>query len=167
MHGGHMKHYVILKKGNVIVAVDLVTETSGDEIRSMQADGFEIVNESTSAQNSKEAIDKYTQSLKSSSGSNTHAIAYESRYKTAKFVSQLISIFGWLTFISGVGIALFGLASGNNYYGFDLWTAIALATPGFATIVSGLFLVATGQVMRATIDNADHTYQIFTHLKQN
>ncbi|WP_418641473.1 hypothetical protein ACNUDM_08295 [Vibrio chaetopteri] len=91
---------------------------------------------------------------------------YESKYKTAQFVSQLISGFGWFIFACGILIILIGLDSGSGRYGFNIWQAIAAATPGFVTLVSGLFLVASGQVMRATIDNADHTNQILSHLKQ-
>lgn len=38
--------------------------------------------------------------------------------------------------------------------------------PGIGVAVSGLFLVASGEVMRASVDNADHTREILKVVSQ-
>ncbi|MEZ8535972.1 hypothetical protein AB9R81_23010 [Vibrio cyclitrophicus] len=157
-----MNSYVVLKKGATKVAVDIVIETAGEEIRGLQSDGFEIVADNIQAENSQEALAK-TEEM---NGVTNSEVDYQSKYKTAQFVSMLISFFGWLTFAVGILLTITGLGSSSGRYGFDIWQAIALVTPGFTTLVSGLFLVATSQVMRATVDNADHSFQILVKINQ-
>lgn len=160
-----MNYYVVLQKGTTKVAVDIVVETAGDEIRGLQSDGFEIIAENIEAKNSQEALAK-TEKLSGVTKQTHSEVGYESKYKTAQFISKLITFFGWLTFAVGLLLTLTGFSSGSGRYGFDIWQAVAFATPGFATLVSGLFLVATSQVMKATVDNADHSYQILIKLNQ-
>ena len=157
-----MNSYVVLKKGATKVAVDIVIETAGEEIRGLQSDGFEIVADNIQAENSQEALAK-TEEV---NGVTNSEVDYQSKYKTAQFVSTLISFFGWLTLAVGILLTITGLGSGSGRYGFDIWQAIALVTPGFTTLVSGLFLVATSQVMKATVDNADHSFQILVKINQ-
>jgi len=90
---------------------------------------------------------------------------YESDYKTARGIASLISFLGWVSVAIGVILALtifIGLSS--QRYGVAESIFISLL-PSIGLVISGLFLVAAGQVTRATVDNADHTREILIHLK--
>jgi len=80
---------------------------------------------------------------------------YHSEYSTARKISMLISFLGWVVFAGGVIAAFSGMARG-----------LLTSLPGLGIAVSGLFLVAAGQVTRATVDNADHTREILNHLQE-
>ncbi|CAH0533228.1 hypothetical protein VST7929_01092 [Vibrio stylophorae] len=159
-----MNYYVIMQKGTTKIAVDIVSESAGEEIRALQSDGFKITIENVEARSSKEALEKANVSNVAMKSSQ-NLVSHESKYQIAQLVSKCISILGWLIFASGLLLALAGLGAGNGRYGFDFWLAVAGIAPGFVTLVSGLFLVATSHVMRATLDNAEHTFQILSQLK--
>ena len=94
----------------------------------------------------------------------TTSSSYESQYETGRKVATFISFLGWLFFVAGLLSALAGLASGfqDGYGG----VSIIAMLPGLGIAVSGLFLVASGQVTRATVDNADHTREILALLRE-
>lgn len=87
--------------------------------------------------------------------SSSNAAAYKSDYETARKVAMVISALGWIIVAVGV-VAAIALAAQSRYGD----SAFMLALPGLALSISGLFLVAGGQVTRATVDNADHTREI-------
>lgn len=90
---------------------------------------------------------------------------YRSEYETARKVSMFISFLGWLVFAGGVMAAFAGIASGlQSRYGGGV--SILALLPGLGIAVSGLYLVAAGQVTRAIVDNADHTREILTFLRE-
>jgi len=84
-------------------------------------------------------------------------VTYVSRYKTAIFVSNLVSFFGWVLVAMGVLFAVIGLYSSLSMIGM---------LPDLGTAVSGLFLVMGGQITKATVDNADHTREILQRLPE-
>ena len=94
----------------------------------------------------------------------TTSSSYKSEYETARKVAMFISFLGWLLFAAGILSAFAGFASGfqDGYGG----VSIIAMLPGLGIAVSGLFLVASGQVTRATVDNADHTREILALLRE-
>ena len=96
---------------------------------------------------------------------NQKSIFYRSEYETARKVSMFISFLGWVVFAGGVIAAFAGMASGlqSRYSG---GVSILAVLPGLGIAVSGLFLVAAGQATRATVDNADHTREILSLLRE-
>ncbi len=157
----HMNTYMILEKLDVRIAVNILQEGAGDEIRALQSIGFNIVENSVDAENTESALNGSSKHVNSSS---VESVNIESNYKTAKFISKLISAIGWLVFAVSIILILAAMGAANGRYGFSFWQMIAAMAPGFGAMVSGLFLVASGQVVRATVDNADHTYHIYKHL---
>jgi len=90
---------------------------------------------------------------------NKETAVYRSKYETARKVSMFISFIGWVVFVGGIIAAFSGMASGlQSRYGGGV--SILAFLPGLGIAVYGLFLVAAGQVTRATVDNADHTREI-------
>ncbi|WP_047050009.1 hypothetical protein [Vibrio mexicanus] len=168
-----MSRFQVFRNELTLKAVDMDQFTAPDEVTDYLNEGYESLG-FVSANSKQQAIENAntassilsTNTPEAMRSSKISDIGDESKYKTAQLISKIISGFGWLTFASGIFIILAALSSGSGRYGFDLWHAISLATPGFITLVSGLFLVATGQVMKATLDNADHTFYIYSHLKQ-
>lgn len=90
---------------------------------------------------------------------------YSSTYSTARSVAAIVSFFGWIL----VGIGILGVAflvdqtrdlkqlfSGMGGIG---------AIVSLLVSVAGLFLVASGQVVRGTVDNADNTGEILAIIK--
>ncbi|EHI9302748.1 hypothetical protein J9097_004401 [Vibrio vulnificus] len=163
-----MDNYQLFKNASRIEAVNMNQFTARDDVQDLLADGFMSLG-FVMASSQEDAISK--ENTASPTGNpkseQTPNIAYESNYKTAQLVSKIISGFGWFIFSLGIIGLLMSLGAGNTRYGFIMSQFIAAAAPGFVALISGLFLVAAGQVMKATVDNADHTYQIFSHLKNN
>ena len=73
-----------------------------------------------------------------------------SQYATGRKISKLISWVGWFTI---VGVIYVFIVGGHTFHFFEIISALIT---GFF----GLFLVATGQVMLAIMDNADNTSKI-------
>ncbi|WP_427982725.1 hypothetical protein [Agarivorans sp.] len=88
--------------------------------------------------------------------------SYKSDYRVAKGLSSFISGIGWIICIIGIVIALILLTQNTSY---SRSGAIISSLSGFAVSIAGLFLVAAGQITRATVDNADHTREIMLILK--
>jgi hypothetical protein len=84
---------------------------------------------------------------------------YDSTYKTARMVSQIISLIGWavvgLTFLFAF-ITLRGMGP-YGFIGFLLMLAVG--------VLGGLILVAAGQIVRATVDTADNTGKMLAIMK--
>lgn len=93
-----------------------------------------------------------------------HYADYKSKYGTARTVSIFISFLGWVVFVGGLIAAFTGMTGGlQGRYSGEVSTVALL--PGIGMAVAGLFLVAAGQVTRATVDNADHTREILNFIK--
>ena len=85
---------------------------------------------------------------------NQKAAVYRSEYEAARKVSAFISFLGWVLAALGIIAALIAASDGDARF----WAMVGVA-------ISGLFLVAAGQVTRATVDNADHTREILNLLR--
>jgi len=104
--------------------------------------------------------------LSSNSMSSTKSTGiYQSDYVVARKVAKFLSFLGWVVFVIGVIAAFAGLVAGTQAPYSDGVSLLALL-PGIGVAVSGLFLVAAGQVTRATVDNADHTREILNIIRE-
>jgi len=88
----------------------------------------------------------------------------KTNYETTKFITAIIVFFGWLIVALGFAAVVAGVSTGINT---KLSVALVSSLPGIGIIVSGLFLVALGQVIVATVDNADQTREILNILRNN
>ncbi|HFE38745.1 MAG TPA: hypothetical protein ENK06_10080 [Gammaproteobacteria bacterium] len=105
--------------------------------------------------------------LSNSNNTSSTKNSYTSRsdYEVARKVSRFISFLGWVVFALGIIVAFAGFVNGvQSRYGGGV--SIIGMLPGLGITVSGLFLVAAGQVTRATVDNADHTREILNTLRE-
>ena len=92
-----------------------------------------------------------------------NALAPEkSQYGTARTVAVFISFLGWVGFVIGVLAAIISVVSVLPYRAISILEIL----PGLGMAVSGLFLVAAGQVTRATVDNSDQTREILKVLRK-
>lgn len=90
---------------------------------------------------------------------------YQSDYDVARKISEFISFLGWVVFAIGVTTAFICLISGTQSRYGEAVSFLAIL-PGLGVAISGLFLVAAGQVTRATVDNADHTREILKVVRE-
>ncbi|MDN2662644.1 hypothetical protein OW492_04540 [Psychromonas sp. 14N.309.X.WAT.B.A12] len=162
--------YKILQKTTVTLAVDIMSERADEETKQLQEQGYKIVCYELEAQSASEAIDKWDlqNQIKSDNAKvNTKVYKpdYESNYNVAQLVTTILSFIGWCTVIVGVIIIFVGFGSMAGRYNPNFFQVIIAMTPGFITIMTGLFSVACAQFLKATVDNADQTYQILKHLK--
>lgn len=155
-----MNSYFILQKDEMFVAVDTMSSTVAEEIEALIADDYFVCSDSFWANNSNDAVLRW----KDKAGKGPKPITYKSNYETAIFVSGIITFVGWLVVAIGILVTGFGLASLSKMYSINFASFIGVAVPGIGGIISGLFLVAVGQVVKATVDNADHTRQILNRL---
>lgn len=80
-------------------------------------------------------------------------------YVTAITIGRLIAMLGWIAFLGG-WVALFGIFSAVPLLG-----VLSLGLTG-GLIAGGLSMIAAGQVVQATADNANNTKQILEHLRK-
>ncbi len=72
-------------------------------------------------------------------------------YKTAIGISKFVSFVGWLIALLSVIMVFIAFAKGGGIVG------LMAASSGFGLLLGGLFLVITGQMARATMDNANYS----------
>ncbi|EGR1752255.1 hypothetical protein P3589_22250 [Vibrio parahaemolyticus] len=59
-----MNEYIILEKDDISIAVDIVDDYAGDQIRGLQQDGFAVVCESTKAYTKDKALKLWSETKK-------------------------------------------------------------------------------------------------------
>ncbi|GLQ32612.1 hypothetical protein [Litoribrevibacter albus] len=87
------------------------------------------------------------------------SLGYQSSYSSARTIADVLSVIGWLTVVIGVFSALALASQGSS---FDVFAML----PGLGLVISGLFMVVAAQVTRAIVDNADHTREILSLLRE-
>ena len=146
-----------------MIKVDEFAKTKGldpDKVVKMIKDGFYVGR----VVDDQWYVDPSELSGASTTTNGKAAATYRSEYETARKVSIFISLLGCLVFACGVIVALVGMAGGMQS-GYGGGVSILAIVPGLGIAVSGLFLVAAGQVTRATVDNADHTREILNLIR--
>jgi hypothetical protein len=93
------------------------------------------------------------------------SLRYSSTYETARGVSQLVSLVGWILVAIGVGGVVFLVKQAGGFEQLFSGMGAIGAILSLLVSVAGLLLVTSGQVVRATVDNADNTGQILYLLK--
>jgi hypothetical protein len=106
--------------------------------------------------------------------------SYRTSYRSARFVAQMISFFGWVAVICGIiglVVGVYGVFASYEQYlqhaergGRELQiflsllstTSIYFSLLGF---MSGLLMIAGGQLTRAVVDNADFSGQMLDILR--
>jgi len=78
--------------------------------------------------------------------SEQKTLSYQSNYNTARTMSDILSVIGWIMVVVGVLGALILASQG---YSFNVLAML----PGLAIAISGLFMVVAAQVTKATVDN--------------
>lgn len=88
---------------------------------------------------------------------------YTSSYGTTRLIAQIVASIGWITVLISciVLLATIGSAS-QSRYGFQ-WLGLL---PAFGGILIGIYLVMSGQVTRAVVDNSDNTGEILALLNK-
>lgn len=166
-----MNNYQLFKGNKEIKAVNMDKFTAQDDVNEYLGKGLVSLGyvRADSSEQAIARIDFVSQrQCVSSEKNNSEAMpTFDSNYKTAQLVSSFISGFGWFIFACGIFGVLIAISADSGRYGFSMAQFFAAASPGFIGLISGLFLVASAQVMRATVDNADHSYQILAHLKKD
>jgi hypothetical protein len=81
----------------------------------------------------------------------------KTKYGTARGVASFIEVLGWLVVIIGVFVGFQGGSSNAGVAGILIGAAVAF---------SGLMLIASAQVVRATVDTADNTQHMVALLKK-
>ncbi len=154
-----MNTYKILKKGDQHIAIITMTEGVVDEdaeakIIALQSAGFVVI---------KEGVEALTEdvALKKVPTSSEALMAYESNYSSGIAISKFMIGAGWFVVVVGVFAALLMGAEGGRYGP----SPLLLALPGIGASISGFFMITAGQITKATLDNADHTAQIYKLLK--
>jgi hypothetical protein len=100
--------------------------------------------------------------LASAVSNNTVLGKYDATdYRAAKGVASFIAAIGWLVVVAGIIISIFGLVRVSQMGPF----ALMMLPFGVGIGASGLLLVASAQVTRATVDSANHLGQILAVLK--
>ncbi|VVS90686.1 site-2 protease family protein [Desulfoluna spongiiphila] len=87
---------------------------------------------------------------------NNATESFRPEYKTAQNVSEFMSGIGWIV------AALGGIGAFVSFFSGVMLSII----PCLGLSVSGIFLVAAGQITRATVDNANSTREILSLLKE-
>lgn len=152
-----MNRYVVLEKEDIKVAVDIETDTSGQEISELKSEGFVITAQSIQADSTEAAI---AQSM------NTKAnVSPDSIYRMARRISLLISWGGWIVFGVGIVVLILGLNALGGPFGGVLLFALSQAMPGAGIMILGLLMVAAAQMLNATVDTADNSRRILEHLQ--
>jgi hypothetical protein len=84
-----------------------------------------------------------------------------SRYKTGRLLGRIISFLGWIVVAAAVIFAILfaiGLTTRGEFA--DQMMILGMAGLAVGSILAGIFLVAVGQMLRATLDTADNTRQM-------
>jgi len=91
--------------------------------------------------------------------SEQKTLSYQSHYNTARTISDILSVIGWIMVVVGVLGALILASQGHSFN-------VLAMLPGLAIAISGLFMVVAAQVTKATVDNADQTREIMNLLRK-
>lgn len=169
-----MNKYEILKKDDKLVAVELGTFGTPDELEHYSKQGYKEQDEEISAQNKNEAISEYMDTNRTKNISlevstspddseKTNNTSDSTRYSTAKFVHKLAEIVGWVCVVLGILLVMI-FAGQNPTSGHSFSLVIGSSIPGISLAIVGLLTVALSQVLRATIDTAENSFKLLDKL---
>lgn len=167
----HMNQYEIMKKENELVAVELGTFGTPDELERYEKLGFIEQNKNISAKNNQEAILKYTNSdyidnvenIPQNKSQIYNKISDSNRYNTARYVYKFIEFVGWVCVGSGI-LFFIVLASQVPTYASSFGLVLATSLPGLSLAMGGVVTVALSQILRGTIDTAENSFKILEKL---
>ena len=143
--------FFILKKGHLIVAVSIMSKDASERIKKLENDGYKIISDNFAAYNEKHAVNRWLKSTTSL------------KYKTTILVSTLIIFLGCGISLSGIITFIAAIEHIQKTYTETL-LEIILISPGILLFIFGLLLITLGELVRATIDNANNTLNILNKL---
>ena len=81
-----------------------------------------------------------------------------SKYNTARSIAGFISFLGWLVVVvMGILWIYLTVKSSGNFRYMNFQSILLILVSPLSGIIAGLFMVATGQIMRAIVDIGDNT----------
>ncbi len=86
-----------------------------------------------------------------------YSTEYSSTYGATRLIAQIVAFIGWITVVISGLIFIMTIMQGFE------WLRLLPALSGF---VSGLFLVMSGQLTRAIVDNTDNTGEALLLLRE-
>ena len=91
-------------------------------------------------------------------------------YRTGRFLARVISFCVWLVIIVAVALAVFAIGLGSYRsnvgvaaFGFGIGGAIIVLLSG---LITGILLVASGHMMRVTMDTANAIRQMLSTMQR-
>lgn len=88
---------------------------------------------------------------------------YVSQYSAARVFLKFTEFVGWV--VAAIGLVLVFLEIQSSVRPDYAGTLLETITLSFCVFVIGVALITSGQLTRATVDNADHTREILKILK--
>ena len=89
---------------------------------------------------------------------------YTSTYETTRVIAYIVAFIGWIiVIVSGLIFIITIVKTSRSQYGGFEWFGLL---PAFSGFVSGLFLVMSGQLTRAIVDNTDNTGEMLLLLRE-
>lgn len=90
---------------------------------------------------------------------------YQARhdYQTTSGISSFVIFVGWMLVIGAVIGAVVALEGSSRFGGFSL---LAI-TPMIGVLVGGLFLIMSGQITRAALDNANYSREMLEIMRRS
>ena len=121
---------------------------------------LEVYPESNAAQDAKEVLDGLPERsvTKPLTSPNTGSNSQTSNYTTARGVSYIIEFLGWALVVVGVFAMIYSATQNSGVMGVLI---------GIALTIGGLLQVMGAQIVRATVDNADHTGEMLAIMKSD
>jgi len=78
----------------------------------------------------------------------------KTKYGTARTVADIIAFFGWLDIIGAVIVFVLSMTSSSGSS--TILTVVII--PAFIAVAMGMFMIASGQVIKAIVDMADNSF---------
>ena len=159
-----MSCFAILQKSDIQIAVNLNKENAQNDLESLRLEGYKVIIEEVDAEDSSDALQK-AKLLNMTKSKTKATVEYQSKYKTGLVIANIIAVIGWFMVVIGIENMLAGSVKTLDQYIWSYGIMFNAMLPGFTIFFSGLFSIASSQVIKATADNADNTHRIYQHLK--
>jgi len=90
---------------------------------------------------------------------------FNNDYKTSTGIATFVSFLGWITILISVVLIGMGVYDSMKFRDFSPMALLAIA-PMFGIFIAGLFLVISGQITRATLNNTNYSKQMLDIMKR-
>jgi hypothetical protein len=97
-------------------------------------------------------------SVESATSVNKSIYEYQTEYSVSRIVSFIVSFVGWVVVLVGSIVVFSAVTSDAKTIGGAL--SMVAILPGVGAVIAGFVLILWAQILRAAVDNADHTREI-------